>query len=302
MAYSFSVVIPLYNGERFIDRCFNSLVVQTIDDFEVVIVNDGSTDGSREIVGAWRDRFGDRLVYIEQENAGASAARNAAIRAAQGKYISFLDIDDEYDPRRLECYRERFEQNPEYGVLYSIPVGVDVDGREFSFYDVKRCVTPSGWVYRELWERLCVVLTTVACRRDLLEQVGAFDPKFKILEDCDLWLRLSLVTRFMFVDEMLSKNHYVPGSLSRGASHEILCFYRRQLCRKHHDNLRNNFSNPLIYQKFQSDALLDLAGRNLKSGDVNEACRNYVAGFVRYPFRFKPLFGMMKCVRVACLS
>lgn len=104
-----TVVVPVYNVEKYLDECLSSVAAQDFGDFEVVCVNDGSTDGSREILSAW-ERRDARVRVVDQRNGGLSSARNAGIRAARGDYVSFLAADDRYLPGVCGCIVSALDQ------------------------------------------------------------------------------------------------------------------------------------------------------------------------------------------------
>src|SRR5579864_8740685 len=110
-----SVVIPAYNAARFLGDAIQSVLNQTYSNFEVVVVNDGSTDDTESVVRS----FGDRLFYVKQANKGVSAARNEGIKRARGQYVAFLDSDDVWLPTKLAEQIPFLEQNPEVGLVYS---------------------------------------------------------------------------------------------------------------------------------------------------------------------------------------
>lgn len=132
-----SVIIPLYNKEPIIGRCLHSVLLQDYDDFEIVIVNDGSTDRSAEIVKSIND---PRLVYIEQENCGPSMARNNGIKHSKGDWIVFLDADDEFLPGALKRYALIVEENYDCGFVASPYYIFDGKNREIIDNKVKGIV------------------------------------------------------------------------------------------------------------------------------------------------------------------
>ena len=115
-----SIIVPLYNAEKFIDRCMSSILAQTMTDYEVILVNDGSTDRSGELCRSYQARD-ERIIYIEKENGGAGSARNRGIEAARGEYLAFPDVDDWFSPK---MYSELYDlaKNGNYDVVFS---GVD---------------------------------------------------------------------------------------------------------------------------------------------------------------------------------
>ena len=112
-----SIIVPIYNAEKFIDRCMASIEAQTFRDYEIILVNDGSTDNSAALCQKYREQ-NSRVTYIEKENGGAGSARNAGMEAARGKYLAFPDIDDWFEP---EMYDElyRLAEKGDYDMVFS---------------------------------------------------------------------------------------------------------------------------------------------------------------------------------------
>jgi len=119
-----SVIIPAYNHVRFVGQCIDSVLTQTYTDYEVVVVDDGSQDGTSAILQG----YGDRIVYIRQENAGTQAARNRAIRASTGEFIALLDSDDAWLPMKLQRQLAAFDARPDVGMIYALAYAMDEAG------------------------------------------------------------------------------------------------------------------------------------------------------------------------------
>ena len=136
-----SVVIPTYNRALMVKEAIQSVLDQTYSDFEIIVVDDGSTDDTREVVTA----FADKVRYVFQENSGRSNARNRAIHMARGRYIAFLDSDDLYMPHKLDMQVACMEKVPEFGMVYSTAVCIDEQGNDLTrIYKANE----SGWIYR----------------------------------------------------------------------------------------------------------------------------------------------------------
>lgn len=205
-----SVVVPLFNKEKYITRCLRSLAAQSFANFEVVVVNDGSTDGS----AALAQDFGDpRVRLIAQENQGVSAARNHGIREARGEWVAFLDADDEYRIDFLARALEALSEYPEAEVAYCRILwsrfGVDVnppadrEARPRLLRDYLAFV-----VYRGGQE---ISSSSVIVRRGVFDRSGLFPEGTKIGEDSDLWLRIGWVSPVVYVPETLAVYHMDAG-------------------------------------------------------------------------------------------
>jgi len=219
---SISVVIPAYNAREVIGRAVESVLAQTRRPDEVIVVDDGSTDGTREAV----QRFGDRVRYLFQANAGASAARNTGIEHARGEWIAFLDGDDEWLEDHLRLSMELTARHPDLrwvtGNFYRCPCEpkparaadlaggrlkraqeLAADGEVFDSYFAAHQCGAMGWT------------GTMVIRKDLLQEAGLFLEGQKRINDVDLWLRMAYRgERMGYVFEPTAIYHMgVPGSI-----------------------------------------------------------------------------------------
>ncbi len=195
-----SVVIPACNAGQFIAEAIDSVLAQTFTDFEVIVVDDGSTDDTREVVARFTD---PRLRYVYQDHAGVSAARNAGIRRAQGRYIAFLDADDWWLPEKLALQVQLLESRPEVGLVYCGAYRVR-NGRIISKFRARY----RGDVFEPLLVRgnekvMAGSASAVIIRKECLEQVGGFDEDCFAAEDWEMWLRLAAQYEFDCVPDCL---------------------------------------------------------------------------------------------------
>ena len=180
-----SVVIPAYNCAKYLPEAIASVLEQTYDNYEIIIINDGSTDNTREVVAP----FLNRVRYFEQENQGVSTARNRGIYLARGELIAFLDADDIFMPHKLEHQVAVMEKRSEIGILNSGYRLITETGEEL--IDIERWhtipnLTPEIWLLHKP-----VLPSAMMFRRDWLMKVGGFDPRFFASEDVDLVLRMA---------------------------------------------------------------------------------------------------------------
>jgi len=199
-----SVIIPVYNAEKYISETIESVISQTYTDWEIIAVDDGSTDGSTKILKKYEQQLSQRFYVIVQKNSGISAARNTAIKISKGKYIAFLDHDDLWLPKILDKQVELLDSNKELGLVYSdnYMIGSDNNLKNKSIFLCKRY---RGDVFNDLFLRNFIPLLTVVIRRDVLNKVGMFNQKYKIAEEYDLFLRIADQYPIDFVDEPLAK-------------------------------------------------------------------------------------------------
>ncbi len=197
-----SVVIPSYNRANVLPRALNSVLSQTYQDFEIVIIDDCSKDNTQEVL----EKFNDpRIRYIRHEiNQGGNAARNTGIKAANGEVIAFLDSDDEWLPTKLEKQMLCFN-DPLVGLVYcGQKCFSENDGRVFEFFNPLR----EDIFYNMLVKNYVGSLSAVIVRYKNISQVGFMDEKLKSCQDWDLYIRLSQICQFGFVDQMLV-NYYL---------------------------------------------------------------------------------------------
>ncbi len=181
-----SVVIPAYNGERTILETIASVQQQTCSDFELIVINDGSTDRTLELLSTVQD---PRLKVFSYSNGGLPTARNRGIAQATGEFITFIDADDLWTPDKLELQLAALQKHPEAGLAYSWTLVMDETGENFH---PGKSVSYEGNVYRELLlSNFIASGSNVMLRRKTIESVGEFDPTLKSCEDWDYWLRVA---------------------------------------------------------------------------------------------------------------
>jgi len=212
-----SVIIPTYNRARLVQAAVESVLKQTRVPDEIVVVDDGSTDGTVEALS----RFGAPVVVVAQTNQGRSAARNRGLREAHGDLILFLDSDDLLAHECVEHYLQVLEQNPQVGVVYSDAYVVDRDGHKLALYShAMRGHRPSGKILGELARR-CFVTVSSMVRRSLLDN-DPFEVGMEHCEDYDLWRRLAARCQFQFLDEPLLSYRFHEGMTNARQRNEIL--------------------------------------------------------------------------------
>lgn len=224
MSYSplVSVIVPSYNTAKYLPDAIDSILRQTYQNFEIIVVDDGSTDDTRDVMKAYAGN--PKVIYIHQENRGESGARNTGIRAARGELIALCDADDMWMPRKLEVQVPCFRDQPEVGVVYTNTVHVDSDNNELPTY---RTTRHNGRITRKLFGENFVTGSTSMFRRECFD-VEMYDETFKTCADYDLSLRLSVHFDFYYLDEITYRYRFWPGQVSNA---------RNQL-RFHDDSLR----------------------------------------------------------------
>ena len=201
-----SVVIAAYNSAPFLAEAMHSVAEQTFTDYELIVVDDGSTDGTPEIVAA----TGLPCLYIYQENRGAAAARNTGLRVATGEYVNFLDADDLLLPGHLALLVDYLDQHPAIAVVYADCFYTYEDGsghppRRFSHGLRTPPYPSSGNVFEALVINSVFAVHTALARRSCLLEIGGFNEALRSAEDYDLWLRMAERYAFAYLDEPVAK-------------------------------------------------------------------------------------------------
>jgi glycosyltransferase involved in cell wall biosynthesis len=195
-----SVVMPAYNVGWCVRRAVDSVLAQTYRAFELIVVNDGSTDDTGAVLAS----YGTALRRVDQENRGMSAARNAGIRMAEGTYVAFLDADDWWLPDKLARQVELMEGRPGLGFTSTAARVVNPEGQPLNLW---RCRETGGRVLETLFAENAAIAggcSAVMVRKSLFEQAGLFDESLRGFEDPDLWIRLAAVSDYACIDEPLA--------------------------------------------------------------------------------------------------
>lgn len=207
-----TAVIPTHNRSTLLERAIRSVVGQSFRGWELIIVDDASTDNTAIVLEAWTARDPRIHVLRNHRSCGAACARNLAIAAARGELIAFLDDDDEWLPAKLEHQLSVLDARPAgVGLCYSPYVYIEAGGRQ----RVVGTLDARGHHVRLLLlERNFLGTQTVIVRRDLIQRAGGFDTALPPLEDWDLWLRLSSLTEFAYLPTVTARVYATAGSIS----------------------------------------------------------------------------------------
>ena len=202
----FSVIIPAYNSEKFIQRSITSILNQTFSDFEIIVINDGSKDATYEKAKSITD---ERLIVIDKENEGVSVARNTGIRKASGEFICFLDADDEYLPEHLAHLEKLINDNPSksfFATRFCISMRDDINN--VIVPDTTGTVVYYDDFVHETYTHSEMIWTGCICiRKEMFEKYGLFEPGVKLGEDVDMWKRVYVHTGVVYSDNVTVKRN-----------------------------------------------------------------------------------------------
>jgi len=283
----FSVVIPAYNRAGIIARTIDSVLAQTFTDFEIIVVDDGSTDDLKKICGEYHS---SKIHYVYQDNAGSNPARNNGVKNARGHYVSFLDSDDTWEAEYLEEVLKKFNSDNEIGLVWVrnikkyLPKGNTV---------IKKYKKLEGFVYREVLKQGYLINSScVTAKRSLLEAIGGWDNNLRACQDDDICFRLAKITKVGYVDKVLSTFYIderldrISGSSSRRAWNSFL--------------LWEKFADDLISHCGEKELVNKMIGVNLRFLLINDRegtqhCERLLVKYLR-----RPQLGMVQ-FRIQCM-
>lgn len=180
-----SVVIPAYNDEKYIEETIQSVLLQTYKNIEIIVVDDGSSDSTAELVR----QLGSNIKLLQVKNGGPAKARNAGIKTSSGEYIAFLDADDVWFPEKIEYQLDMFKENT--GLVYTGRLWIDSSGNPLKDQPVQNNF-PSGQIFDAMLSANYMVTSSVILRRDVIDKIGMFDESDTFLncQDYQYWLRI----------------------------------------------------------------------------------------------------------------
>lgn len=210
-----SAIIPTYNRRELVQRALHTVLAQTREVQEIIVVDDGSTDGTGD---ALKETFGDRIRYVWQPNAGVSAARNHGLRLARGRFIALLDSDDEWLPEKTRLQTEWLDARPDFGMVLCDVSRTDASHREFDVLRRREFLPVDGDILKWVLLHPALVPASVMMRREVFDSVGGFDETLATGEDLDFHLRVAARWKIGIVEQPLvraMRGHDGLSSLSR---------------------------------------------------------------------------------------
>ncbi|WP_333609457.1 glycosyltransferase family 2 protein [Arsukibacterium sp.] len=248
-----SVIIPVYNGSAYIADSIHSILQQHYHPLEVIIVDDGSTDGTAEIVQQLAD---ERVHYVRQQNSGSAVARNLGISLAKGELIAFNDGDDLWAPHRLAQQVSFLQQHPECqavcGRFKTVDISFSLADAELEQYDKEPIPDPrkSGWMFLKLLEISCFHIITLLVRRQALVGVS-FNPDYRRGQDFDFWLQLANRVPIQQLDNLYA-------------------FYRKNMQSISHKPHSRNYRAEILQNALARYGMTDQQGRQIPHSRLNQ--------------------------------
>lgn len=296
LPFRISVVIPVYNCERYIADAVLSVRQQTYPVHEIIVVDDGSTDGTRAALAPhW-----DSIRYIQRPHEGVAAARNAGIALSSGEFIAFLDADDIWLPEKLQLQVEYFHSHPECALVYTDMKVFDESG--ILQESVKLWLNlnpPSGWIFPQLFHETLFAADGVMFRKYCLDRVGPFDKSLRCGEDYHMWLRFSRHFRVGYIDKPLVMYRQHPSMTTRSLAMadgvpwearviaKVVELYPEVAEELGARTVRKRLAKPYFYA----------GGDCLQRGDHRQARRFFAGALRHWPFdRRSVLFYLAACL------
>jgi glycosyltransferase involved in cell wall biosynthesis len=276
-----SVVIPTYNRGHLIGRSIKSVLNQTYQDFEIIVIDDASTDNTEELIFSLGN---GRIRYVRHEkNKGCAAARNTGIKVARGEFIAFQDSDDEWLPEKLEKQMKVFETAPKnVGVVYT--GFYRITGNEKTYVPYSWVSKKDGDIHQELLTGNFVGSPTIIARAGYLKKIGLVDEKIPHFEDWDLVLRLSKNYGFKCVDEPLLISYFTTQSMS--ANQDAIIKATQIILEKHFDDFKKK-------KRLIANHYLDIGFKLRSSGDFKNMRDYFIKSLKAYPFNRRLLLHVL---------
>lgn len=287
-----SVIIPAFNSEKLILQTINSVLNQTENDFEIIIIDDGSTDQTADLV----EGIDNRVKVIRQENQGIAAARNAGIRIAQGKFITFLDHDDLWHPQKLATQLKYFKKQPVIGCVFSSfhrwnddqqPVFPD---KQLDYDDIDEDL--SGWIYHKLILDNWVLLSTAMFKKEVIQDIGNFDGSLPPSDDWDYAIRVSRKYQFCKLKQVttLYRIHTNQTSLQLSNHNPAIEFRKRTIQRYGFIGPDGSEIDRKQLDRYFFKAYLSFGHSHYKQGNLLIALQAFIAALKRKPFSAEVYF------------
>ncbi|MGB7789238.1 glycosyltransferase [Methanoregula sp.] len=246
-----SVIIPVYNGQRYLAETIESVIAQTVKNWEIIAINDGSTDNSLEILEKYTHEHPGHIRFVTVKNGGVSRARNTGAALARGRYFAFLDQDDLWAPEKLQRQIDLLVHNKDLGITFTNETVIDEKGSVICEKVLTFGIHQRGNVFEYLLFDNFIPVSSVIVKKELFTKVGGFDPRFSLAEDFDFLLKVAREAAVDYVDDplLLYREHNESGTHTKidritAEAMEILRYWKKEyplVFRRHF----------LQYQKFR---------------------------------------------------
>ena len=292
-----SVVIPTYNRAHLLRRAVDSVLNQTFNNIEIIVVDDGSTDNTKDFINK---RYGGLITYIYQENKGAPAARNRGFEHSSGDFITFLDSDDYFLPENIEKKVNILEDHHDVGWIFSDFFQATDDKRDFKKCTLPRRLSNKLKSTTEVFDHLLIhggFARTIAVmvRRECLIKVGAFDPELKAHQDCEFSLRLAKHFKAKYIPEPLVVSVIHQGDTISSSRNRYLAtsIYIDKIRNLYPEDVRR-LNWPPRWSKWIADTYNYLGMEYLASNDKKKARNQFLRSIKTYPLQGRIYYLLLK--------
>jgi glycosyltransferase involved in cell wall biosynthesis len=267
-----SVIIPTYNRLELLRETVNSVRSQTFTDFEIIVVNDGSTDGTAEWLAEQTD-----IKAINQQNQGIATSRNNGAAAAQGRWLAFLDHDDLWAPTKLEVQAEYVRANPDVALVAAKHIRLGTKPRHSA-----SCAWIKGNLFVKAYSESFIHTSSVMIRRDVFDDIDGFPTRYKFADEFDVWLKISKAHPIAYVDQPLVFIRFYESNTSHN---------RVGVRTDTFDILMKNYDpdriSKAIFLRTLSDHDISFGRAYLKAGETADALKWFRKSVERTPFRMR---------------
>jgi glycosyltransferase involved in cell wall biosynthesis len=269
-----SVIIPTFNRAAFLPKAINSVLNQSFKDFELIVVDDGSTDKTYKVVSSFSD-----IVYIRKEHRGPSSARNRGIEKAKGEFVAFLDSDDWWDKDKLKIQIKEMEAHPEYPASHTQEIWYK-NGKILN--QKKKHKKYGGFIFDKCLPLCAVSLSTAVLRRQVFDAVGLFDESLPCCEDYDFWLRVSARYPLLLIDKPLTLK-------DGGRPDQVSTIYARGMDKFRIQSIVKILQNENLKEKYRKLAIEELKRKcNIYgNGCIKHGKKDEGKYYLNLPLRFE---------------
>jgi glycosyltransferase involved in cell wall biosynthesis len=245
-----SVIIPTYNRAYIVGYAIASATTQTYKNVEVIVVDDGSTDKTAEVVA----QFGNKVKYLYKANGGVSSARNVGINSCGGELIAFLDSDDEWLPDKLDKQVNYLSDNPDFGMVLCDCCLIDSNRQNMGRVTRRIDLPKDGYILNDVLLKPYLIPSSVLIRKEALNDVGYFDEALRTAEDMDLFLRISRKYKIGLINEPLFNYTRGNDGLSDQGDHDLIVFVIERFINSLLSNINGTIVKKALFHAYSEAA------------------------------------------------
>ncbi|WP_347273679.1 glycosyltransferase [Candidatus Kuenenia sp.] len=280
-----SIVMPTYNCAAYLPESIESILAQTYDTYEVVVIDDGSADNTKLVL----EPYMEKIRYIDLgRNEGLPTARNLGIQSAKGEYVAFLDADDIWMPEKLEMSIDQFMKNPDAGMVYSKHINIDSKSQFMEGKIMRRL--PSGNIFTQLFfEQNFIICSSVVVRKEVFNKTALFDSELVNCQDWDMWLRIAFYYKAIGIDVPLVKYRHSSKSLSKNRDNVLK--YQKVIIDKIYTMFKDseNGISEKMYKKRLAAHYAKIGRHYMRMGDKIAARENFRLSLKMDPVNIRTL-------------